>query len=72
MLILILINVQYLQKIVFSFEKGSNGQNHSSSGSHYPIKKSPHLGGGGEGGNLPHHPLTCPLTLFGNPCLVGG
>ena len=39
MLILILIKVQYLQKVVFSFEKGSNGQNHSSSGSHHPIKK---------------------------------
>ena len=36
-----LIDVQYLQKVVFSFEKGSNGQNHSSSGSHNPIKKSP-------------------------------
>ena len=33
MLILILINVQYLQKVVFRFEKGLNGQNHSS-GSH--------------------------------------
>ena len=41
MLILILIDVQYLQNIVFSFEKGSNSQNYSSSGSHQPIKKSP-------------------------------
>ena len=32
--ILILINVQYLQNVVFSFEKGS-------SGSHHLIKKSP-------------------------------
>ena len=29
MLILILINVQYLQNVVFSFEKGSNVQNNS-------------------------------------------
>ena len=33
MLILILIVVQYLQKVVFNFEKGSNDQNESSSGS---------------------------------------
>ena len=41
MLIVILIDVQYLQKAVFSFEKRSNGQNYSSSGSYHPIKKSP-------------------------------
>ena len=41
MLILILMNVKYLQNVVFSFEKGLNGQNHSSSGSHHPIEKSP-------------------------------
>ena len=40
MLILILIDVQYSQKAAFSFEKGSNGPNHSSSGSHHLIKKS--------------------------------
>ena len=40
MLILILIDVPFLQNIVFRFEKGSNGQNHSCSPSHYPIKKS--------------------------------
>ena len=39
MLILILIDVQYSQKAVFSFEKGWNGQNHSSSGSHHLGKK---------------------------------
>ena len=39
MLILILIDVRYLQKAVFSFEKGMNFQNHSSSGSLHPIKK---------------------------------
>ena len=31
MLILVLIDVQYIQNVVFCFEKGSNGQNHSSS-----------------------------------------
>ena len=41
MLILILIDVLHSQKAVFNFEKGSNGQNHSSSGSHNPVKKSP-------------------------------
>ena len=41
LLILILIDVKYLQNIVFSFEKGLNGQNHSSSGSHHPVKKFP-------------------------------
>ena len=41
MLILILIDVQYSQKVVFSFEKGSNCQNHSSSGSLNLVKKSP-------------------------------
>ena len=38
MLILNLIDVQYLQKVVFSFEKGSMCQNHPGSGSHNPIK----------------------------------
>ena len=41
MLILILIYVQYLQNVIFNFEKGSNGQMHSSSGSNHPIKKFP-------------------------------
>ena len=41
MLIVILIDAQYLQNVFFSFEKGSNGQNHSSSDSNHPIKKSP-------------------------------
>ena len=41
MLILILINVQYSQNAVFSFEKFSNRQNHSSSDSHHLVKKSP-------------------------------
>ena len=37
MLVLILIDVQYSQKAVFSFEKGSDRQNNSSSGSHHPV-----------------------------------
>ena len=41
MLILVLIDVQYSQKAVFSFEKDSNCQNHSSSGSLHPAKKFP-------------------------------
>ena len=41
MLILILIDVQYSQNAVFSFEKFLNPQNHSSSGSHHLVKKSP-------------------------------
>ena len=41
MLILILIDVQYLQNVDFSFEKGSNGQSNSSSDIHHPLKESP-------------------------------
>ena len=41
MLIFILIDFQYSQKAVFSFEKGSNHQNHSSSGSLHLVKKFP-------------------------------
>ena len=40
MLTLILIDLQYEQDIVFNFEKGSNGQNHSSSDFHNTTKKS--------------------------------
>ena len=40
MLILALIDVWYSQKAIFSFQKGSIGQNHSSSGSHCLVKKS--------------------------------
>ena len=39
MLTLILIDAQYSHKAIFDFEKGSIGKNHSSSGSHSPIKK---------------------------------
>ena len=41
MLILILIDVQYSQKAVFSFEKGLDGQNHPSSCSNQLVKKCP-------------------------------
>ena len=41
MLILILIDVQYLLKVVFSFEEGFNIQNNSSSGSQHPTTKFP-------------------------------
>ena len=52
MLIFALIDVQYLQNVVFSFEKGLNGLNYPSPGSHDPIKSPeqnfcfPPLGGG--------------------------
>ena len=39
--ILILIGVQYSQNAAFSFEKGSNCQNHFSSGSHHLVKNPP-------------------------------
>ena len=39
MLISILIDVQYSQEAIFGFGKGSNSQNHSSSGSIHPVKK---------------------------------
>ena len=41
MLILILIDFQYSQNGVFSFEKGSNHLNHSYSGSLHPVKNAP-------------------------------
>ena len=62
MLGLILIDIQYLQNVVFSLENGSNGQNHTP-GSHH-LKKNP-----------PQQNFTPPpnggesflLTLFGKP-----
>ena len=39
MLVLILINYQYSQNVIFSFEKSSNGQNYSPSDSHPSDKK---------------------------------
>ena len=41
MLILILINVQYLHNVVFSFEKSLSGQNHSFSDSQHSPGKFP-------------------------------
>ena len=41
MLVLILIDVQYSQKAVFSFEEGSKCQNNSSSGSLHPVNLPP-------------------------------
>ena len=41
MLILILTDVQHSQEAIFSFEIGSNCQNHSSSGSFHPVTKIP-------------------------------
>ena len=68
MLILILLDAQYLQKVIFSFEKGLNSQNHSSSGSQHPIKKftpvkfsNPPNGGGVV-------VFTHSLTIFEKPC----
>ena len=58
-LILILIDVQYLQNVVFRFKKGLNGQNHSLSDSHHPIKKYPPAG--------KFLILSYPLMLFGKP-----
>ena len=55
MLTLILIDVQYSQKAVFSFEKGLNCQNHSLSGSHHPVEKL--LPPGKISDSPPSHPL---------------
>ena len=41
MLIVILIDVHYLQNALFSFEKSLNGQNQYLSGSHHPIPPPP-------------------------------
>ena len=63
MLTVILIDVQYSHKAVFSFEKGSNHQNLSSSGSLHPVKKSPPPISDSNPplGDFPIHPL----LLFG-------
>ena len=37
----ILIYVQYVENVVYSFEKGSVGQKHFKSDSHYPTKNPP-------------------------------
>ena len=56
--VLVLIDVQYLQNDVLNFEKGSNGQIYSSSDSNYPTKNPP--------SKISHSPI--PSTLFGKPC----
>ena len=66
LLVLILIDVQYFQNVVFSLEKDSKSQNHSSSGSHHPIKKVPPS-------KIFHFPpivedFTHPWLLFWKPC----
>ena len=61
MLILILIDVQHLQKAVFSFEKGFNHQNHSS-GFFHLAKNSPP-----PPSKISNSPS--PLSLFGKPAI---
>ena len=63
MVVLILIDNQYPEKAVFSFEKGSNGQNHCSSGSHLPVTPSPSLSAKFTILAFSLHPL----PLFGKP-----
>ena len=41
MVILIFVDVQYLQNVAFSFKKGSHCQNDFSLDSHHPMKKIP-------------------------------
>ena len=59
MLNLIIIDVQYIQNVVFSFVKGLNSQSHSSD-SHLPTKQFPPANF-----QFPH---PSPITLFGKPC----
>ena len=67
MLILILIDGQYSQKAVFSFEQGLNHQNHSSSCSLHLVKKSPPV----KSPVFPHKekftPLHTPYCYLENP-----
>ena len=65
MLILVLIDVQYSLKAIFSFEKGMIGQN-IFSGSHHPVQKSPSkisdsLPHWGESPHTPHCYLENPM-----------
>ena len=62
MLILILIDVQYIQNNVFSFQKGLNGLNDSSLDSH-PVEKIPPAKFFVPFGRF----LPYPLALFGKP-----
>ena len=69
MLILILIDVHYLQNVHFNFEKGLNVQNHSSA-SYRSLEKSPSKNFPSPNGENPPRPPpptyahTYPLTLF--------
>ena len=65
MLVLILIDVQYSEKAVFSFEKGSNHQNYSSDSLH-PVKKLPPPSKISDSlPNAPTPPLTSILKTLG-------
>ena len=66
MLLLILIDAQYLHNVIFSLEKDLNGQNRFSLGSHCPMKETLPA-------KFPIYPLlgkTSPtlLLLFAKPC----
>ena len=70
-LILILIDVQYSQNAVFTFGKDLNHQNHSSSGSHHQVEKSPPAKFLIPPPNVGEFTSTpTPLLLFGKPCHV--
>ena len=64
MLILNLSDIQYLQKVVFSFDEGSNSQNHCSSDVHHPIKPPTR--------KMSDPPPPNPLTLFGKSSFEKG
>ena len=59
MLILILVNVQYLHNVAFGFEKGLSDQNHSLADYHYSTEKFPQA-------NISPPPPYY-LVLFGKP-----
>ena len=67
MLILVLTDVQYSWKAVLSFKKGSNCQNHSSSGSLYSVKKFSPPSKISESPPTQIYPLLYALLLFGKP-----
>ena len=67
--IFILIDVKHLQNVFFSFEKHSNDQNHSCSGSNHLMKNSP--------AKFPiptqwktNFPPSHPFTPFGKSCTM--
>ena len=68
---LILIDVQYLQKAVSSFEKGLHCQNHSSSGSQHPVKKiPPPLSKISDSPSLGGYPTPTPYHYLENPVYI--